>query len=238
MNTNKHKINQDDIYNILEDKIVSLKIMPGETLSENMISSEFHLSRTPIRSVLQRLEQNGFTEIIPQKGSIVTAINLKYVNEYIYMRIAIESMVLRDFIQSATPIQLEELIFHNQVHLENAIEFMKNSTANGIDIEFANKLLALDLDIHECAFRFTDKMYTWHKLTKAHPDYSRFIRLDILAGNNLPDVIREHKQLLDIIENKKYDEIETFLKTHLYGGIRRLRQQIFTKEFAKYIIQE
>ena len=65
----------DELYHILEDEICTLKILPGEALSENQLCKRFGVSRTPIRSVLQRLEQNRFVQIIPCKGTIVTAID-------------------------------------------------------------------------------------------------------------------------------------------------------------------
>ena len=65
----------DELYHILEDEICALKILPGEALSENQLCKRFGVSRTPIRSVLQRLEQNRFVQIIPCKGTIVTAMN-------------------------------------------------------------------------------------------------------------------------------------------------------------------
>ena len=58
----------DELYHILEDEICALKILPGEALSENQLCKRFGVSRTPIRSVLQRLEQNRFVQIIPCKG--------------------------------------------------------------------------------------------------------------------------------------------------------------------------
>ena len=75
----------DEIYGILEDEIVSLKIRPGDVISENTLCKRFGVSRTPIRSVLQRLQQNRFVDIIPHKGTIVTAINLDIVNQIIYL---------------------------------------------------------------------------------------------------------------------------------------------------------
>ena len=44
----------DELYHILEDEICTLKILPGEALSENQLCKRFGVSRTPIRSVLQR----------------------------------------------------------------------------------------------------------------------------------------------------------------------------------------
>ena len=79
----QQSITNENIYKILESEIVSLNIAPGDVLSENSLCQRFHVSRTPIRSVLQRLQQNRFVDIIPHKGTIVTAINLDIVNQII-----------------------------------------------------------------------------------------------------------------------------------------------------------
>lgn len=96
----------DELYHILEDEICALKILPGEALSENQLCKRFGVSRTPIRSVLQRLEQNRFVQIIPCKGTIVTAIDTGVVDQLIFQRVAVEGMVFRDFVQSCSPMEI------------------------------------------------------------------------------------------------------------------------------------
>ena len=81
-----------EIYKILESEIVALKIAPGDVLTENSLCERFHVSRTPIRSVLQRLQENRFVQIIPHKSTTVTPINLDVASQLIYERVAIESM--------------------------------------------------------------------------------------------------------------------------------------------------
>ena len=66
------QLHPEDIYQTLEYEIVTLKIKPGETISENQLCKRFGISRTPVRAALLRLEQNGFVQIIPCKGTIVT----------------------------------------------------------------------------------------------------------------------------------------------------------------------
>lgn len=96
----------DELYHILEDEICALKILPGEALSENQLCKRFGVSRTPIRSVLQRLEQNRFVQIIPCKGTIVTTIDIGVVDQLIFQRVAVEGMVFRDFVQSCSPMEI------------------------------------------------------------------------------------------------------------------------------------
>ena len=99
----------DELYHILEDEICALKILPGEALSENQLCKRFGVSRTPIRSVLQRLEQNRFVQIIPCKGTIVTTIDPGVVDQIIFQRVAVETMVFRDFAQSCSPMEIIEV---------------------------------------------------------------------------------------------------------------------------------
>ena len=75
------QLHPEDIYQTLEYEIVTLKIKPGETISENQLCKRFGISRTPVRAALQRLEQNGFVQIIPCKGTIVTPIDLDIVED-------------------------------------------------------------------------------------------------------------------------------------------------------------
>ena len=103
------QLHPEDIYQTLEYEIVTLKIKPGETISENQLCKRFGISRTPVRAALQRLEQNGFVQIIPCKGTIVTPINLDIVDQIVYQRTAVESTVLRDFIQVCSPKEYIEI---------------------------------------------------------------------------------------------------------------------------------
>ena len=50
------QLHPEDIYQTLEYEIVTLKIKPGETISENQLCKRFGISRTPVRAALQRLE--------------------------------------------------------------------------------------------------------------------------------------------------------------------------------------
>ena len=218
----------EDIYQTLEDEIVSLKILPGETLSENQLCKRFGISRTPVRSVLQRLEQNHFVQIIPCKGTIVTPINLNIVEQLAYQRTAVESMVLRDFIQSYSPMELIE-VQHKYDLLEQMAQGMTDP--ENVDI---NAFSQLDLQMHEIWFRSTGKEYLWKNLTKPQADYSRFIRLDIVRANNVPDVLAEHQEILRVIREKDLPAIEPLIRRHLYGGLRRMGTELYAERYRPY----
>lgn len=218
----------EEIYHLLEDEIVSLKIQPSDVLSENQLCQRFGISRTPIRSVLQRLEQNGFVQIIPCKGTIVTPINIEIVDQIIYQRVAVETMVLRDFVQSCSPVEI--------IEVEHAYNLLQQAAADLAQQERfdINAFLDRDLEMHHYWFRKTNKEYLWKLITRPQADYSRFIRLDIVGAKNVPSVLQEHKELLRIIHEKDITAIEPLMRQHLYGGIRRMGDKIFSDEYRVY----
>ncbi len=224
----EHNLTNEQLYRQIEDEIVTLKIPPGEILSENTLCKRLNISRTPVRSLLQRLAQNGFVQIVPNRGTIVTAIDLDIATQGIYQRLAVEYMVLRDFLNICSPTDMARLSYIHQQLLEIGSDYQNNEN---FDI---NHFLSVDLSAHQVWFEATNKMYLWKSLTRPQADYSRFIRLDIMKGGNVPDVLKEHEELLRVIDEKAFDAIEPLLKRHLYGGVRRLGGQLFSEEYKNY----
>jgi DNA-binding GntR family transcriptional regulator len=62
-------------YRVIEEQIVTLRLKPGEILSEQMLSATYKFGRTPIREALQRLAREGLITIFPRKGILVSDLN-------------------------------------------------------------------------------------------------------------------------------------------------------------------
>ena len=65
----------DRAYHKLEEMIVTLALKPGEVLSEQSLSQQLEIGRTPIREALQRLSREGLITILPRKGVLVSDTN-------------------------------------------------------------------------------------------------------------------------------------------------------------------
>lgn len=216
----------DDIYQTLEREIIGLSIKPGQALSENALCARFGVSRTPVRAVLQRLQENGLVHIRPYKGTTVTLMDYDIISQLIYQRVAVESMVLRDFARQCTALDIELL--------RDKLRLMEEEGARPrVD---PARFHRRDSDMHQVWFAATRKLYLWESIQKGQPDYSRFKMLDIVEARNIPDVLAEHREMLDIVENKRLDDIEPLMERHLYGGVRRLGGKLFT-DFKDYFVQ-
>ena len=218
----------EQIFQTLKLEILRFEHKPGDLLSEHYLCQRFSLSRTPVRSILQRLQENGLVQIVPRKGSIVTRLDYDIVNQFIYERVAVETMVLRDFIQVCSPKEYIE-IKHKYDLLEEMAQTMTDP--ENVDI---NAFLMLDLEMHAIWFCSMNKWYIWQSLTKPQPDYSRFTRLDVVRANNVPDVLSEHREILRVIREKDVDAIEPLIRRHLYGGLRRMGTQLYAEKYKSY----
>ncbi len=214
--------NSEEIYEQLKREILQLTIKPGQPMSENELCTRFGVSRTPVRSVLQRLKGDGLVDIVPYKGTTVTLLSMDDIEQRIYMRVAIESMVLRDFMDICTPIQLEKVryILRKQtVLLQQQFE--------------TPEFYELDSQLHQTWFDATGKNLLWEMIQQAQVNYTRFRMLDIVAVQNYGEIMAEHRELFDLLETKDRSQVEPLIRRHLYGGINRLGERIHT-EFKDY----
>ena len=65
----------EQAYRLIEEQIVTLRLKPGDVISEQILSATFKIGRTPIREALQRLAREGLITILPRKGILVSDIN-------------------------------------------------------------------------------------------------------------------------------------------------------------------
>lgn len=219
-------LSSGQIYEVLESEIINLKIRPGTNLSETELCERFGVSRTPIRLVLQRLKNNGLIEITPYKGIMVTLLDFDIINQIIYQRVAVESMVVRDFIKICTPMLIEKL------------RYLVRSSRILISGDFTTaEFYALDSQLHEVWFTETQKLYLWHLIQNAQCNYSRFRMLDIVEAKDFDAIVSEHEQLLEVIIHQRFDEIEPLFIKHLNGGIMRLGELVYT-DLKGYFLQK
>ncbi len=216
----------EEVYEHLKSDILNLIIKPGQMITEQEVCEKYNISRTPSRDVISKLRSDDLVFAIPYKANYVSLLNFSNISQLIYMRIAIETMVIRDAIKIMNKKTLEELKYNlrqQEILLEDDFtpeEFYK-----------------LDSKFHKIWFGATDKLIVWEQIQKSQVHYTRFRMLDIVVAKDFIAIYEEHKKLLDIIEHKKIDEIEYLVTMHLNGGIRRLGDKIHS-EFANYFVDE
>ena len=100
----------EQAYRIIEEQIVTLRLRPGEVLSEQMLSATCGFGRTPIREALQRLAREGLITVLPRKGILVSDLNPRTQLLVLEVRRELERLLSRAGAERATPAQREHLL--------------------------------------------------------------------------------------------------------------------------------
>ncbi len=99
----------DLAYRSIEEQIVTLRLKPGDVLSEQMLSATFGIGRTPVREALQRLAQEGLVIILPRKGILVSDLNPRHQLLVLEVRRELERLLSRAGAERATKEQRQAL---------------------------------------------------------------------------------------------------------------------------------
>ena len=118
----------EQAYRLIEEQIVTLRLRPGDVLSEQMLSATFKIGRTPIREGLQRLAREGLVTILPRKGILVSDINPRNQLLVLEVRREIERLLSRGGAERATPEQ--------RAQLQNIARGMDRAAKTNDDIAF------------------------------------------------------------------------------------------------------
>ncbi len=101
------------VYEELKSAIINEKLKPGEVLNERKIAEELGISRTPVREAIQMLENEGWVNTEPWKGSYVVNITNQDVEEIFQLRRTLESLVIELIVPKIGELEInkiEELI--------------------------------------------------------------------------------------------------------------------------------
>jgi DNA-binding GntR family transcriptional regulator len=96
-------------YEELRRLIVSGRLAAGTFLTERQLAVQLGMSKTPVRSALERLESEGFVRISPQQGAIIRDLSIHEIADQYEIRAALESFVVRSIAGRLTPEQVAAL---------------------------------------------------------------------------------------------------------------------------------
>jgi len=82
-------------YKMLEGRIVSGELAPGQELSERSISEQLNVGRTPVKEALQKLANNHLVQIEPRRGTFVAPLDLASTEDLFYVARPLKQLLVR-----------------------------------------------------------------------------------------------------------------------------------------------
>jgi DNA-binding GntR family transcriptional regulator len=99
-----------DVLQVLRERIARQDIAPGAKLREHELAAEFGVPRTRIREVFGALESRGLIERIPNRGAIVSRLDLTQAFNLYDVRSVLEGLCVRRATQNVPTETWQEFV--------------------------------------------------------------------------------------------------------------------------------
>jgi DNA-binding GntR family transcriptional regulator len=96
-------------YRVLEEQLVTLRLMPGELIAEKDLMDKAGIGRTPVREAIQRLSAEGLLQVLPRKGLMVTPLRRSDLSQIVEARRVMERLLVVKAAERATSDQRQAL---------------------------------------------------------------------------------------------------------------------------------
>jgi len=192
----------DQAYARLKRMIFDFQLMPGDRVSETELAQRVAVSRTPLRAALQRLEREGFLNLLPRQGWQVAPLDFDVMDELYDLRTLIECEAARHLAESE---QRPELGLLADTWLLPPAERLDDAAQVG----------ALDERFHALLVQGSGN----REMARVHKEITERIRiirrLDFTKSARIAATYDEHARILRAITRRRTDEAQRLLRAHI-----------------------
>lgn len=176
----------DQVFEHLENAILSGKYSRGEVLTEVKLCSELGVSRTPIREALRRLEQEHLIEE-SGKGSVVIGITEKDLEDIFLIREQIEGLAASMAAENRTEEQLKEL--------KDVLELQEFY----LEKQDPEHIKHMDNKFHLALYKLSGSMAFYDTLVPLHKKVQKYRRAAVERPSRAVASVKEHRMIYEAI---------------------------------------
>jgi len=208
-----------DIVQVLRERIARQDVAPGAKLGEQELAEEFAVPRTRIREVLGVLESRGLIDRIPNRGAIVSRLELDHVFHLYDVRQVLEGLCVRLATENAPPETWDEFVELFGAPMD---EFVK----------------ARDFDAFIVVYeRFRSRIIEWARnpvaarmLDSIYEKTNVIIRRIVILPGRALEGLSEHRAVVAAMRAGDGETAERLKRTNLQNAKETLRR------FQKYVL--
>lgn len=176
---------EEQVFLQLEEDILSGFYKSGESLTELAISARLGVSRTPVRSALHRLAEEGLVSIVPNKGAVVIGVTNDDLIDTYKIRIRLEGLA-----SAMATARLSEKDKRELTAMLEVSEFY-------VSKEDTEHLRELDSAFHEIIYRASGNRMLTKILTELHRNIRAYRKRALEVPGRLAESVREHREILN-----------------------------------------
>lgn len=212
----KRQIFSDIVYEEIKQKIIELEYEPEKTLSEEMLTSQLGVSRTPLRQALYRLELEGLL-IRQSNGRIhVSSINIQEAEEIFKVREVLEGLIAKEATTNITKEQIS--------YLEDTLELMRRAAQDNRKFD----AIKYGSDFHHNLYKPSKNKTAVQFLKQLNSRIERYRRIGGYKNPKyLPMLpVQEHIDILDSIKKGDAHQAEETMRSHIRRSLNVTRETL------------
>jgi DNA-binding GntR family transcriptional regulator len=208
---------KEQAYRHLLDLLMSDEVPPGTFLSERQLVARLGMSKTPIRVALERLDRDGFVEILPQRGVRLRELTEPEIVDYYDFRIALESWVVKRVAAEAGAGEVRRL--------RRIVERQHKALDGRGDV--VARYIELDAALHQTLAELAGNAEVLRALGTQRDKLARVLATILPRDPEwLQSTTGEHEAIVDAIENGDAAAAEREIVVHLERGREFMRKAV------------
>ena len=189
-------------YDVLKHAIVSGEIPAGERIIETDYAERLHISRTPLREALRKLERDGLVEYVLRRGVVVRAFTIADVEEIYTIRNSLEMLTLPAIIERATDEHIADL----RRRLAEMDELLQKDDVDAIS--------PLARAFHWALLSISNQNRILRVIESQDEYINRFSLMAIRQENHRYEAQEEHRRMVDLIQARDLDGLRQLMRAH------------------------
>jgi DNA-binding GntR family transcriptional regulator len=207
----------EQVFEALQNAIVSGDLAPGEKLREPELSRKFGTSRGPLRDALRRLEARNLVTNTPNAGARVVSLSDQQLIELYQVREALEGMTCR---LAATQMTDDEITELSDLLDRHEVEIEKKGGAEYIRQEG-------DLDFHFRIAKGSKNDLLRSSLCEDHYQLMRLYRFKFSDRLGRPQrALTEHRLILEAIRDRDGELAELLMRRHIRNARKAIERDV------------
>jgi DNA-binding GntR family transcriptional regulator len=177
---------------------------------EIQMADEMGVSRTPVREAIRKLEMEGFVVMIPRRGTYVSNMSIKDINDVYEIRISLDTLAAGLAAERISDEELEELQ-RLLVKVGNAIE--ENDMA---------KVVEADIEFHDVLYKASRNERLRNIINNLREQITVIRGVSMRYPGRLKDTQEEHRRLVESIAARNVERSQEAARIHLENAERTL----------------
>lgn len=208
----RNKTRSEIVTDSLRELIIQGQLLPGEHLQEVVIADRMGVSRTPVRSALEKLTSEGFLDHKPNQGYFIRNFDVADIKDAYNIRALLESEAARRAALSELITKEQRVILKN--YLEGGSLVVHKEEFNLEDLaEYRN----ININIHDMVIQLSGSLRLKEHIERLHN--LPFVSDSIIVWWDKPLLQRshdDHHRIIEAILQRNSRRAEALMYEHVY----------------------